>query len=77
MFGNPLIKNHGEQLQNPISGMMGMMQQLDQFESNFRGDPRQKVEELLTSGKMTPEQFKQLSALAQQIQRFRSPFGRR
>jgi len=35
--------------------------------NNFRGDPRQKVQELLQNGQMTQEQFNQLSQMADQL----------
>ena len=64
---NPLfnILNGGMQPQNP---MMKMMTQLNQFRQTFQGDPRQQVQQLLNSGKMSQEQFNQLSQMATQIQ---------
>ena len=60
---------------NPLYGMFNpppqqkpnMFQQFQQFMSNFRGDPRQKVQELLNNGQMTQEQFNQFSSIANQI----------
>lgn len=64
---NPLfnILNGGMQPQNP---MMNMMTQLNQFRQTFQGDPRQQVQQLLNSGRMSQEQFNQLSQMATQIQ---------
>ena len=64
---NPLfnILNGGMQPQNP---MMKMMTQLNQFRQTFQGDPRQQVQQLLNSGRMSQEQFNQLSQMATQIQ---------
>ena len=64
---NPLfnILNGGIQPQNP---MMKMMTQLNQFRQTFQGDPRQQVQQLLNSGRMSQEQFNQLSQMATQIQ---------
>ena len=64
---NPLfnILNGGMQPQNP---MMKMMTQLNQFKQTFQGDPRQQVQQLLNSGRMSQEQFNQLSQMATQIQ---------
>ena len=64
---NPLfnILNGNMQLQNP---MMKMMTQLNQFRQTFQGDPRQQVQQLLNSGRMSQEQFNQLSQMATQIQ---------
>lgn len=64
---NPLfnILNGGMQPQNP---MMKIMTQLNQFRQTFQGDPRQQVQQLLNSGRMSQEQFNQLSQMATQIQ---------
>lgn len=53
-----------------FGNMMNMMQQFNQFRQNFQGDPKQKVNELLQSGRMTQDQFNQLSQMAQQFQQF-------
>jgi len=64
---NPLfnILNGGMQPQNP---MMNMIKQLNQFRQTFQGDPKQQVQQLLNSGKMSQQQFNQLSQMATQIQ---------
>lgn len=64
---NPLfnILNGGMQPQNP---MMNMINQLNQFRHTFQGDPKQQVQQLLNSGKMSQQQFNQLSQMATQIQ---------
>lgn len=64
---NPLfnILNSGMQPQNP---MMNMMTQLNQFKQTFQGNPKQQVQQLLNSGRMSQEQFNQLSQMATQIQ---------
>lgn len=62
-------------MSNPLSNMFqprqnqsqNMFQQFQQFMNNFRGDPRQKVQELLQNGQMTQEQFNQLSQMADQL----------
>ena len=64
---NPLfnILNGGMQPQNP---MMNMITQLNQFRQTFQGNPKQQVQQLLNNGKMSQEQFNQLSQMATQIQ---------
>ena len=60
---NPLFNRFGnQQNQNP-----SMIQQFNQFASNFRGNPRQKVEELLRSGQMTKQQFDEYSQMANNL----------
>lgn len=68
-FGN--FQPQGIQ-QNPLGNMASMMQQFNQFRSQFKGNPRQRVQQLLASGQMTQEQFEQLSEIAKQ---FQSMFG--
>ena len=71
-MGNPFFnQNTPQQSSNP---MMNMLQQFQQFAANFRGDPRQRVQELLNSGQMSQQQFNYLSNLAQQ---FQSMFNRK
>ena len=64
---NPLfnILNGGIQPQN---SMMSMIAQLNQFRQTFQGNPKQQVQQLLNSGRMSQEQFNQLSQMATQIQ---------
>ena len=61
---NPLYQMLGQQ-----STPMGqMIQQFQRFRQQFTGDPRQKVQELLNSGRMSQAQFNQLQAAAKQFQ---------
>ena len=53
----------------PFGNMQNLITQLNQFRNNFHGDPRQQVQELLNSGKMSQSQYNQLSQTATQIQR--------
>ena len=44
------------------------MSRLNQFRESFQGDPKQQVQQLLNSGKMSQDQYNQLSQMATQIQ---------
>lgn len=46
---------------------MQMIQAFNQFKQQFTGDPRAAVQQLLTSGRMSQEQFKQLSEMANSL----------
>lgn len=59
-----------QQNNGPFGNFQNMMNQFQQFRNSFRGDPKAQVQELLRSGKMTQQQFNQLSQLAQQFQTF-------
>ena len=69
-MGNPFYNQNTPVNNGPFGNMVNMMSQFQQFKANFQGDPRQKVQELLNSGKMSQQQFNQLSQLAQQFQSF-------
>lgn len=66
-MANPLMGLIGN---NPAPGnnMFGLLQQFQNFKQNFRGDPRQQVQDLLNSGKMTQEQLDQCTSMAQSLQ---------
>ena len=47
-----------------------MLQQFQQFKACFQGNPKQEVERLLQSGRITQEQLNQLQSMANQLQQF-------
>jgi len=67
-MGNPLFNMFGNQQGGPFTNITNLMNQFNQFQATFQGDPKQKVEELMNSGQMTQEQFNQLSSMAQTFQ---------
>ena len=68
---NPLFNAlGGNNLPRPMGQFQQMMQQFQQFRNNFQGNPKQEVEKLLQSGKMSQQQLNQLQAMAQQFQGF-------
>lgn len=74
-MSNPLFQMFGGQNQQPqqngpFGNPMQMMQEFNKFRSTFQGNPQQKVQELLNSGKMSQEQFNQLSSMAQVFRQF-------
>jgi len=66
-------------MSNPLYSMMGggqqmgsignIMQRFQQFQQMFRGDPRQQVQQLLNSGKVSQQQYNSAVQMAQQLQR--------
>ena len=58
-------------MSNPIYDALGgnnnLVNQFNQFKQNFSGDPRQQVQNLLNSGRMSQAQFNQLAQMANQI----------
>ena len=51
----------------PFGGLMNMVQNFQQFRNSFHGDPKQQVEQLLNSGKITKEQYDAAVNMANQI----------
>ena len=64
-MSNPLFQQFGQQ-QNAIGGLM---QRFEQFRQTFRGDPKQQVQQMLNSGKISQQQYNQAVQMAQQFQR--------
>lgn len=63
-------------MSNPLFGMMqqnnpinGMIQKFQQFQQMFRGDPRQQIQQMMNSGKVSQYQYNQAVQMAQQLQR--------
>ena len=46
-----------------------IMQRFQQFAQMFRGDPRQQIQQMLNSGKISQGQYNQAVQMAQQFQR--------
>ena len=64
---NPMLQQL--QSRNPFE----LIQQFNEFKRSMSGkDPQAMVEELLRTGKMSPEQFQQLKAQAQTLMQFLS-----
>lgn len=57
---------------NPQNGgnPFDLLSRFQQFKKNITGDPRQQVQDLLNSGKMSQEQFNQISQMAKSFQGF-------
>ena len=67
MKASSLFNMFGNQ-QPQMGGFANMMSQFQQFKQNFMGDPKQQVQQLLNSGRMSQEQFNKLSQMATQMQ---------
>ena len=61
---NPLY----QQMQ-PMNGMQQMLERFRQFQQSYRGDPRQQIQQLLDSGRVTQQQYDRAVQMAQQFQR--------
>lgn len=63
---NPLFQQIGNT--NPISN--NLIKQFQQFRQTFSGDPKQQVQQLLNSGKITQEQYNNAVQMANTFQQF-------
>lgn len=59
---NPLYEQINGQQNN-------FLQQFQQFKNNFHGDPRQQIQQLLNSGKITQNQYNAAVQKAQMIKK--------
>ena len=64
-MSNPLFNILGGQ--TPVSNFQQMLMQFNQFRASFQGDPKQEVEKLLQSGRISQAQLNQLQELAKQF----------
>ena len=56
-------------MNNPMRTMQAMAQRFQQFQQMFRGDPRQQIQQMMNSGKVSQTQYNQAVQMAQQFQR--------
>lgn len=59
-MANPLYQQYG---------MSNMLQRFQQFKQTFNGDPRQQVQQLLNSGKVSQNDYNRAVQIANQFQR--------
>ena len=64
-MSNPLFS----MMQNQANMNSGIMQRCQQFRQMFRGDPKQQVQQMLSSGRITQDQYNQAVQTAQQMAR--------
>ena len=54
-----------------------MLMQFMNFQNSFRGNPQQMVQQLLNSGRVSPQQYQNAVQMANQFQQMFTPYGRR
>lgn len=63
-MSNPIF-----QQMNPMNNIQQVLQRFKQFQQSFHGDPKQQVQQLLNSGRVSQQQYNNAVQLAQQFQR--------
>lgn len=66
-MSNPLFQQMGGGM--PNNGMGNIMHRFQQFKQMFKGDPRQQVQQLLNSGKVSQQQYNDAVQMANQLSR--------
>ena len=66
-MSNPLYQQMNGQ--PPMNNLTRMIQNFQQFKQSFQGDPRQQVQNLLNSGRVSQQQYNNAVQMAQQLQR--------
>lgn len=67
-MANPLYNLLGNAIQNtPMGNMMSMMQQFKQFRNGFKGDPKQQVQQLLNSGRISQDDYNRATTIANEL----------
>ena len=51
-----------------LGNMQNIVKQFQQFKQSFSGDPRQQVQQMLNSGKITQEQYNKAVQMANSLQ---------
>jgi hypothetical protein len=68
-MSNPLYQMLGNTMPSGFGRFGNLLQQFQQFRQSFHGDPRQQVQQLLNSGKVSQEQYNQAVQMANQLQK--------
>jgi hypothetical protein len=66
-MSNPLFNMLGGGMPQG-NGPMQMIQQFMQFKQNFKGDPKEEIQKMLQSGKISQQQLNQVQQMAGQFQ---------
>ena len=53
-------------------GQNNIISQFNQFRQNFKGDPKEQIQQMLNSGRITQQQYDNAVRMAQQFQRLLS-----
>lgn len=64
-MNNPLM---GGMPPSPMGNMAQMIQRFNQFRQTFQGDPKQQVQQLLNSGRVSQADYNRAYQMAQQLQ---------
>ena len=68
-MNNPIYQQLGNAVPQGMENMQNMIQRFQKFKQSFSGDPRQQVQQLLNSGRVSQSQYNSAVQMAQQMQK--------
>jgi len=68
-MNNPIYQQFGNAVPQGMENMQSMIQRFQQFKQSFSGNPRQQVQQLLNSGRVSQSQYNSAVQMAQQMQK--------
>ena len=70
MANNPLFNLLGGNGNVFPSNMQSILSQFQQFKQTFRGDPKQQIQQMLNSGRVSQAQYDQAVKMANELQKY-------
>lgn len=70
MPNNPLFSILGGNQSALPQGMQGVLANFRQFRDSFRGDPKQQIQQMLNSGRITQEQYNNAVKMANELYKY-------
>lgn len=67
---NPFQAFSGGNMPGPFGNMQQMIQQFNQFKNSFTGDPKQAVQNMLNSGRISQDDLNRAQEMARQLMQF-------
>lgn len=67
---NPLFNILGGGRSSLPGNIGNLLSQFQQFKNSFRGDPKQQIQQMLDSGKITQAQYNQAVQMANELQKY-------
>lgn len=67
-MSNPLFEQLGGQM--PNNNIMQIINEIQNFQKTFKGNPEEEVKKLLNSGQISQQQFNEFAQIANQLMAF-------
>ena len=70
MAGNPLFNILGGGKPSLPGNILNLLSQFQRFRQMYNGDPKQQIQDMLNSGKISQEQYNQAVQMANEMQKY-------